>query len=261
MSSAFISYSWDSDTHKLWVKGLADALIGLGIETILDQYDLQPGDDKHLFMEKATDQASHIIIVCSTTYKSKADDRKGGVGEETSLITSEFYQRIGKGKRYIPVKYTEESFEKVLPRYLGSILGIDFHDKDIAEKHNELASIINGESLLQKPKLGSRKNILNPHTVSEPETVEPALGSNRRSMNKALKKQLTDSLPKTAKVRITSVLGNSEALTFAQEIYDFLNGNGYQVKGVDQAVYSKPVVGQIINKTETGFDIVIGSKE
>ena len=35
----FVSYSWDSDEHKQWVKKLADTLrVRFGINVLLDQY-------------------------------------------------------------------------------------------------------------------------------------------------------------------------------------------------------------------------------
>lgn len=38
---AFISYSWDSEEHKTWVRHLVDKLLQSGIPVILDQYDLR----------------------------------------------------------------------------------------------------------------------------------------------------------------------------------------------------------------------------
>ena len=42
----FISYSWDSEDHKDWVRELADCLASNGIDITLDQYDLQIGQDR-----------------------------------------------------------------------------------------------------------------------------------------------------------------------------------------------------------------------
>jgi len=50
---AFISYSWDDETHKAWVKELAKRLRSDGVETILDQWHVIPGDQMPEFMEKA----------------------------------------------------------------------------------------------------------------------------------------------------------------------------------------------------------------
>lgn len=37
--SVFISYTWDSDEHKRWVRSLADQLIEAGFEVVYDQYE------------------------------------------------------------------------------------------------------------------------------------------------------------------------------------------------------------------------------
>ena len=39
--TVFISYSWDDEFHKGWVRELADKLIENGIDVYLDQYDLE----------------------------------------------------------------------------------------------------------------------------------------------------------------------------------------------------------------------------
>ena len=47
----FISYSWDSESHKEWVKRLTDSLIENGVDAHLDQYDLDLGDRLPKYME------------------------------------------------------------------------------------------------------------------------------------------------------------------------------------------------------------------
>ena len=41
----FISYSHDSAEHKQWVLEFATTLRNRGVDAILDQWDLKPGDD------------------------------------------------------------------------------------------------------------------------------------------------------------------------------------------------------------------------
>ena len=41
----FISYSHDSASHKEWVLNFATTLRNRGIDAVLDQWDLKPGDD------------------------------------------------------------------------------------------------------------------------------------------------------------------------------------------------------------------------
>jgi len=50
----FISYSWDSNEHKNWVKQFADDLEAYEeFHIILDEYDLDNFTDKNYFMEIA----------------------------------------------------------------------------------------------------------------------------------------------------------------------------------------------------------------
>ncbi len=49
--TAFISYSWDSDAHKTWVRQLAEKLRSRGVRVILDQWELSAGTDRTHFME------------------------------------------------------------------------------------------------------------------------------------------------------------------------------------------------------------------
>lgn len=44
----FISYSHDSQEHKKWVLEFATRLRNSGVDAILDQWELQPGDDIHI---------------------------------------------------------------------------------------------------------------------------------------------------------------------------------------------------------------------
>jgi len=49
---AFISYSHDSAGHQTWVLRLASDLRAKGIDVVLDQWDLVPGQDVSLIMQR-----------------------------------------------------------------------------------------------------------------------------------------------------------------------------------------------------------------
>ena len=89
------------------------------------------------------------------------------------------------------------------------------------------------------------------------------LGPQARTMNEQLGEQLKQALPETAKITVTAVLGDGEAFGFANQIMQWLKSNGYgNVEGVNQAVYTQPVMGQNINKkSDTEFDLIIGTKQ
>lgn len=56
----FISYSHDSATHKKWVLEFATTLRDRGVDAILDQWDLKPGDDLSEFMEQNLEDSEMI---------------------------------------------------------------------------------------------------------------------------------------------------------------------------------------------------------
>ncbi len=91
----FISYSWTSEEHENWVLNLATELRESGVDVILDKWDLKEGNDALAFMEKmVTDpKVRKVALICDRIYSEKADDRSGGVGTETQIITPEIYSK------------------------------------------------------------------------------------------------------------------------------------------------------------------------
>jgi len=86
------------------------------------------------------------------------------------------------------------------------------------------------------------------------------LGAPSRRLNDKLKVRLLEVLrDKKKEVSITSALGDGEALIFATEIMEFLSGQDFQVRGVNRAVWSKPLRGQTIDPDT--YEIRIGTQE
>lgn len=63
LPKVFISYAWESEEHRAWVKALADHLLTDGIEAIVDRYDLGLGDRLPQFMEESVTSADYVLIV------------------------------------------------------------------------------------------------------------------------------------------------------------------------------------------------------
>ena len=61
MPRAFISYSWNSEEHKGWVRTLAIRLRENGVETTLDQWHLVPGDQLPAFIERAVRDSDYVL--------------------------------------------------------------------------------------------------------------------------------------------------------------------------------------------------------
>jgi hypothetical protein len=85
----FISYSWSTPDHQQWVLDLATVLRNDGVDVILDKWDLKEGNDAYAFMEKMVTDPSikKVALISDKKYTEKADNREGGVGAETQIIT------------------------------------------------------------------------------------------------------------------------------------------------------------------------------
>jgi hypothetical protein len=99
---AFLSYSWDSENHKRWVRDLAVKLRDDGVESILDQWELVHGDRLPLFMEQAVRESDFVLVVCTPGYKHRSDRRSGGVGYEGDVMTGEVFTGASR-RKFIPI--------------------------------------------------------------------------------------------------------------------------------------------------------------
>lgn len=142
--TAFISYSWDNEKHKKWVRALAARLRHDAVDAKLDQWETLPGDQLPQFMESAVSQNQFVLIICTPRYKERSDSRKGGVGYEGDIMTGEvlttrnqrkFIPILRRGtwieaapvslvaKRYVDLSedpYSESEYEDLLTTLLGT---------------------------------------------------------------------------------------------------------------------------------------------
>lgn len=144
MPNVFISYSWDNEMHKEWVRLLADRLLGNGIDTYIDQYDTAPGDRLPQFMEQSISTADFVLIICTPDYKIKADSRKGGVGYEGHIISGELFAK-GNEKKFIPIMRKGDKTAS-MPCYLVGKYFVDLRDGPHYEtQFNDLLITLKGQ--------------------------------------------------------------------------------------------------------------------
>ena len=149
----FISYSHDSPEHKHWVSELAAQLRRNGIDAILDQWDLGPGDDITLFMEHGIKDSDRVLVICTDKYVSKANANEGGVGYERMIVNAELVQNLGTDK-FIPIIRQASGKEKT-PTFLGTRVYADFTDNSQFDAECEkLIREIHEMPIVQKPPLG-----------------------------------------------------------------------------------------------------------
>lgn len=160
----FISYSWTTPKHEMWVMDLAEKLVNSGVDVILDKWDLQEGQDKYAFMEKMVQDASidKVLVVCDRGYKEKADSRAGGVGTETQIITPALYGQVEQTK-FIPIiaETGEQEFDEFMPYYLKSRIGIVMTPAEAyVDGFEKLLRVIYEKPMFQKPQLGKKPAFL-----------------------------------------------------------------------------------------------------
>jgi len=132
----FISYSWDSFSHKNWVRFLAEKLHQNGVYTYLDQWDVSLGDQLPKFMEKSIRESDFVLLVCTNNFASKADAGQGGVGYEKNIVTGEIYSDSAPDTKFVALLREGEP-KSSLPSYLKSKAYLDFRKDDIFDQNFE----------------------------------------------------------------------------------------------------------------------------
>ncbi len=131
--SVFISYSWDDDTHKEWVRKLAKRLRQDGVDVILDRWATAPGDQLSTFMEKAIRENQFVLIICTPRYKSRSDEREGGVGYEGDIMTAEAMTEQND-RKFIPV-LRRGTWNEAAPSWLRGKIYIDLSADPYSEQN------------------------------------------------------------------------------------------------------------------------------
>lgn len=158
----FISYSGDNKLHKAWVRKLAKDLVKNGVQTILDQWDLQPGMDLPQFMETSIRQSDYVVLVCTPAFARKANAGVGGTGYEKSIIIGEIFTKGKEPGKFIPI-LRRGTRETAVPSYLKSKYYVDFtNDKEYSDKLEQLLRVIFQEPEDKRPALGTPPFLKNP---------------------------------------------------------------------------------------------------
>jgi len=130
----FISYSWDSEEHKAWVKKLSNDLrTRYSVYTLLDQNN-RGGFDLITFMTKGVQRADRVLLIGTPEYKRKSElYDSGGVKYEDQLITIELYHKMGSSK-FVPIlrkgKF-DTSFTSIIETRTGYSMVDDAEYEDV----------------------------------------------------------------------------------------------------------------------------------
>jgi len=152
----FISYSWDSNSHKKWVRYLAEKIRESGVEVILDQWHLQLGSDLTRFMEEAIRDSDCILLICTPNFAKKSNAGIGGVGYEKTIVTGEIFQGINQPEKFVPILRLGTADES-LPSYLKSKVFANFTDDRLFnENFLELLRHIHKSPAYSPPPIGPK---------------------------------------------------------------------------------------------------------
>lgn len=165
----FISYAWTSQQYVDYVVDVATRLATNGVEVILDQWDLKPGQDKNHFMEQSVKDPTidKVLMLIDKAYAGKADSRKGGVGTESIIISQKVYSDLGNEK-FIPiVTEVDENNEPYLPVFLESRIYVNFaNESSFEEEFEKLVRLIYNAPARVRPQLGSAPSYLTEESVN-----------------------------------------------------------------------------------------------
>ncbi|UOH16899.1 toll/interleukin-1 receptor domain-containing protein [Acinetobacter sp. NyZ410] len=156
----FISYSWSSPEHEEWVLELAESLMADGVDIALDKWALREGDDPIIFMESMVNDPTitKIIMIIDGKYTDRANQRHGGVGTESTILSQELYSKRDKNK--IVAVIAEPDAPK--PTFYAGRLHVDLsNDERYAEEYEKLVRWAYDKYKYEKPKiLGSAPSFI-----------------------------------------------------------------------------------------------------
>jgi hypothetical protein len=144
MRSAFISYSWDDEAHRDWVRTLAERLRADGVDVSIDRWAAVPGDQLTAFMEGVIRENQFVVIICTPRYKHRSDNREGGVGYEGDIMTAEIMTSRNH-RKFIPVlrkgSWSEAAPSWLLGKYYINLSAEPYSERDYEDLVRTLLGI------------------------------------------------------------------------------------------------------------------------
>ena len=154
MKSAFISYSWDDEAHREWVRKLAERLRADGVNVSIDRWEAVPGDQLAAFMERAIRENQFVVIVCTPRYKQRSDAREGGVGYEGDIMTAEVMTSQNH-RKFIPVlrsgSWPQAAPSSFLGKYYVNLTGDPYPERDYEDLVRTLLGVRETAPPIGKP--------------------------------------------------------------------------------------------------------------
>ena len=162
----FVSYSWSNAEHEAWVLELAKSLVESGIEVLLDKWHLRDGHDSIKFMESMVTNVDvkKVLILADRVYVRRANERVGGVGTETQILTPDLYGGQSPNKFVLVVCERDEQGKPFVPTYYRGRIHIDMSREEVyAAGHEQIVRWVFDKPLHVRPEIGSRPAFLDEH--------------------------------------------------------------------------------------------------
>lgn len=223
----FISYAWGTEEYQQKVLNFCTRLYSeCGIEVLVDKWSIEAGNDTYDFMERCVKDPSvnDVILLLDKNYAEKADNRQGGVGTETQIISKEVYSNTEQTK-FIPVVFERDSDDKIYkPAYLQSRLHFDLTKDTANDDFIKLVKHVYGEKSYPMPETKGKK----PDWVSQPEMIPASVSGQlftiqNTSDDVILKSEVKEALKRVTESVFTIDITNEEQKKFQTEPQSYLN--------------------------------------
>ena len=158
----FITYSWDSEEHIEKVVSFTNHLRDEGFEAEMDKLHTQneTATDFYKMMHQAMTDYEKVIVVLSKGYKEKAENFKGGVGNEYNLILKDIETQNNK---YILVSFEPISDEIAPLNFKGRHIFVLNDTKNL----NELYAKLQNVKTIEFAEVGKKKPIIEKTVISK----------------------------------------------------------------------------------------------
>ncbi len=159
----FISYSHDSQEHRLRVYELLRKLRADGIFCVTDHTLMSPPEGWQAWMEDRIKEADFTLVVCTETYLRRAERKEQpgvglGVTWEATLITNEIYKNASRNTKFIPVVFSQEDVAH-RPGWLGQV---SYYRVDLDDGYELLLRHLTNQPLFDEPPVAAKIRSLPP---------------------------------------------------------------------------------------------------
>lgn len=165
----FISYTHDSQAHKIRVVKLAQRLREDGVDCRIDAFlNGNPEEGWPLWMEREIQKATFVLLVCTEIYfkrfQGNEDIGKGlGSAWEAHLTRDQIYAAQGRNRKFIPILFEDDS-----PEYIPEIIRYRTNWYRLMDDYLKLLRVLTKQPEVFPEPIGPRRKILPSETNYHP---------------------------------------------------------------------------------------------